>query len=96
MQAQEHEGSSLRHSGSVVVVCGLSCRKAYEILVHQPGIEPVSPALEGGFLTTGPPEKYLIHSTLPSGVGIKLRMEQSELVSGLSELNGTFYAPFLR
>ena len=61
MQAQEHEGSSLRHSGSVVVVCGLSCRKAYEILVHQPGIESVSPALEGGFLTTGTPGKSLCH-----------------------------------
>ena len=61
MQAQEHEGSSLRHSGSVVVVCRLSCRKACEILVHQPGIEPVSPALEGEFLTTGPPGKSLCH-----------------------------------
>ena len=28
------------------------------ILVTQPGIEPTSPALEGGFLTTGPPEKF--------------------------------------
>ena len=28
------------------------------ILVPQPGIEPTSPALEGGFLTTGPPEKF--------------------------------------
>ena len=33
------------------MVCG--------ILVHQPGIEPMSPALEGGFLTTGPPGKSL-------------------------------------
>ena len=24
----------------------------------QPGIEPVSPAMEGGFLTTGPPVKW--------------------------------------
>ena len=31
---------------------------AYGILVSQPGIEPTSPALEGGFLTTGPPEKF--------------------------------------
>ena len=29
------------------------------ILVPRPGIEPMSPALEGGFLTTGPPGKSL-------------------------------------
>ena len=40
---------------SVVAVCGLSCPTAHGILVPQPGIEPTSPALEGGFLTTGPP-----------------------------------------
>ena len=34
-----------------------SCPVACGILVPQPGIEPVSPALEGGFLTTGPPGK---------------------------------------
>ena len=39
--------------------CGLSCPMACGILVPQPGIEPVSPALEGGFLTTGPPGTYL-------------------------------------
>ena len=61
MQAHEHEGSSLRHSGSVLVVCRLSCPKVCEILVHQPRIEAVSPALEGGFLTTGPPGKFLCH-----------------------------------
>ena len=32
-------------------------REAGGILVPQPGIGPTSPALEGGFLTTGPPEK---------------------------------------
>ena len=31
---------------------------AHGILVPQPGIKPTSPALEGGFLTTGPPEKF--------------------------------------
>ena len=39
-------------TGSVVVVCGLSCPTACGILVPQPGIEPASPALEDGFLTT--------------------------------------------
>ena len=39
------------------MACGLSCPAACGILVPRPGIEPVSPALEGGFLTTGPPGK---------------------------------------
>ena len=43
--------------GSVVVACGFSCPTACGILVPQPGIEPKSPALEGEFLTTGPPGK---------------------------------------
>ena len=45
------------HAGSVVAVHGLSCPTACGILVPRPGIEPASPALEGGFLTTGPPGK---------------------------------------
>ena len=36
---------------------GLNCPAACGILVPQPGIEPMSPALEGGVLTTGPPGK---------------------------------------
>ena len=43
--------------GSVVVACGLCCPAACGILVPRPGIEPASPAWEGGFLTTGPPGK---------------------------------------
>ena len=38
----------------VVVAGGLSCSEACGILAPQPGIEPASPALQGGFLTTGP------------------------------------------
>ena len=34
-----------------------SCPVACEILVPQPGVKPTSPALEGGFSTTGPPGK---------------------------------------
>ena len=41
--------------GSVVVVHGLSCPVACGIFILQPGMEPMSPALRGGFLTTGPP-----------------------------------------
>ena len=47
------------HVGSVSVEPGLSCVAACGILVPWPVIEPVSPALEGRFLTTEPPEKSL-------------------------------------
>ena len=36
------------------------CRKACGISVPRPGIEPASPASEGGFFTTGPPGKSLM------------------------------------
>ena len=39
-----------RHAGSVVVGHGMWN-------LPGPGLEPVSPALAGGFLTTGPPGK---------------------------------------
>ena len=43
--------------GSLVVEHGLSCPTACEILTPRQGLEPASPALEGRFLTTGPPGK---------------------------------------
>ena len=43
----------------LVVAHGLSCPKAYRILAPQPWIEPMLPALEGSFLTAGPPGKSL-------------------------------------
>ena len=46
-------------SGSVVEEHKLNCLAAPGILVPQPGTEPMSSALQGGFLTTGPPEKSL-------------------------------------
>ena len=42
-----------------LVVCGLGCPTACGLLVPQPGIKPVFPALEGRFLTTGPPRNSL-------------------------------------
>ena len=48
--------------GSVVAVRGLSCLATCGILVPPPGIGPTSPALEGGFLTTGPPGQSRICS----------------------------------
>ena len=51
-------GLSLWYAGfSLVAAHRLSCPVACGILVPWPGIEPMSPALEGGFLTTGPPGK---------------------------------------
>ena len=41
----------------LVEVHGLSCFPACGILAPQPGIEPAFPALQGGFLNTGPPGK---------------------------------------
>ena len=48
---------SLWYSGSTVVPCSWPATSG--ILVPQTGIEPVSPALEGSFLTTGWPGKSL-------------------------------------
>ena len=51
---------ALEHGGSVAAARRLSCPGACGILVPRPGIEPAFPALEGGFLTTGPPGKSLL------------------------------------
>ena len=58
----------LCHMGSVVVAQVLSCPVACGILVPQPGIWDLSswtrnqtcvPCIQGGFLTSGPPRKFL-------------------------------------
>ena len=43
------------HLGSVVAALRLSCPMACGILVPRPGVTPTSPALQGEFLTPGPP-----------------------------------------
>ena len=48
---------SLQCMESLAVARGLSCFVACGILVPGPGVEPASPALQDGFLTTGPPGK---------------------------------------
>ena len=45
------------HADSIDVALCLGCSAVCGILVTQPGIEPVSPALQSGFLTTGAPGK---------------------------------------
>ena len=56
----------LWHTDSLVVVCWLSSCGTWAcgILVPWPGIEPVSSALQGRFLTTGPPRKSWLHLVL--------------------------------
>ena len=51
---------TLEGTGSAVMTRGLSCPVACGILVLRSGIKLVSPALEGGFLTTGPPETVTV------------------------------------
>ena len=51
------------HAGSVVVTLRLSCSTACGTLVPLPGVEPASPALQGGFLTTGPPVKSQVQGS---------------------------------
>ena len=61
---------TLEYVRSVVAALGLSRPAAGGIFVPWLGIEPVSPALEGRFLTTGPPGKSLdvllhLHAFVP-------------------------------
>ena len=52
------------------VAHGISCSKACRILVPPLGIEPTSPALNGRFLTTGPPTKSSTHGFLTTPCGL--------------------------
>ena len=49
----------LVHPGSLVAVHGFSSSMARGVLVPQSGIKSMSLALQGGFLTAGPPGKTL-------------------------------------
>ena len=58
--------------GSTVVAHGLTCSTACGIFPHvQSGIEPVPPALAGGFFTTEPPGKS--ETKLLKGLDVKLK-----------------------
>ena len=54
-----HKFSSCGAQASVVAVLRLSCSTACGILIPQPSIKLMSPALQGKFLTTGLPGKPL-------------------------------------
>ena len=65
----------LQTAASVIVALRLSCSEACGILVPKPGIKPLSPALAGRFLTTGPPGKpRLINLNLNFLLSIKRRI----------------------
>ena len=51
-------GSGFLTTGSTVVVHELSCPLVRMWDLPGPGIKPMSPALAGRFLTTGPPGKF--------------------------------------
>ena len=57
LSGREQDFSS-SHRDFLTVVPGFSCSTACGILVSPPGIEPRFPALQGGFLTPGPPGKF--------------------------------------
>ena len=65
--------------GSVVVTlscCGTPAQflcGIVGILVPLPGIELTSPALQGGFLTTGPPGKSLLFNNFMDDLNITLK-----------------------
>ena len=48
---------------------------AHGILVPRPGIKPTSPALEGGFLTLGPPGKSL------EFISLKIKVQLRDLTA---------------
>ena len=57
----QHGGSLLWSTDSEAIDSSyrLSCSEANEVFIPPSRIEPMSPALEGGFLTTDPSEKAL-------------------------------------
>ena len=55
-----HMGSVAVCVGSVAVCMGLAARGMWDLSLP-PGVKPMSPALEDGFLTTEPPGKSWLH-----------------------------------
>ena len=56
-----HAGALLGYVGSFIVAHGCSASIVCEIVVPQPETEAAPPALQGGFLTTRPAWKSLLH-----------------------------------
>jgi len=81
VQIMEHglwstQAQELQHVGfSLVAAHGLSFPVACGILVPPSGIEPMTPALESQFLTTGPPRKslYILHNNFTNFLSCPLK-----------------------
>ena len=81
---------SLRLRNALVVVHGFSrCSRrlscSWRILTRQPGVKPMSPALRGGVLTTGPPGKSprcLFWAVFPTRWKGKLKKRKRRLRPG--------------
>ena len=70
-------------TGSVVAVLGLRCSVACEIFVPWPGIEPVSPALQGVSSTTGHQGNPLISLLIMSSRGEIMLRTNSKSENGM-------------
>ena len=88
------------HATSVAAAQGLSFFTACGILVPQPETEPMSPALQGRFLTAGPPEQshivltvILLHSPTPASI---MGDSARRLSPAKPEGHGGFTAPSLQ
>ena len=75
-------GLSLGLEGSVVGSCGRHCSTACGIFIPQPGIKPVSPVLQGRFLTTGPPGKPPTLFSSPAGSSLPALVWPAPVVPG--------------
>ena len=69
----------------VLSSCGMQAYlpAACGILVYKPGIKPVSLALEGGFLTTGPPRKslyFILFDAMVNGIVSSISLSNLSLL----------------
>ena len=74
LQRMGSRSAGFSSCGSRTLVCRLSSSGAWASLLHsmwdlpRPGIEPMFPALTGGFLTTAPPGKPPIACSFTSNI----------------------------
>ena len=62
------------------IIIPVVCPMAYMILVPLPGIKPASRALEGRFLTTGPPGKYPLSHSLMKLMQLSCKAQRGKMV----------------
>ena len=79
-------GAWAPHMWTQLMQCRLSCSAACGILVSWPGIELASPALEGGFLNTGPQGTSPEQSFLTSKQEMRVAWESCEIAETNSKV----------